>query len=73
MVRHSLNYVSWKRRPEVAANLKRIYTCATAEEAEQRLTEFEARWDKEYMLSCNPNPVYTKIRTRSLRGVTHLA
>ena len=25
MVRHSLNYVSWKRRPEVAADLKRIY------------------------------------------------
>ena len=49
MVRHSLNYVSWKRRPEVAADLKRIYTCATAEEAEQRLTEFEARWDAEYL------------------------
>jgi len=48
MVRHSLNYVSWKRRPEVAADLKRIYTCATAEEAELRLTEFEARWDEEY-------------------------
>jgi len=25
MVRHSLNYVSWKRRQEVAADLKRIY------------------------------------------------
>ncbi len=49
MVRHSLNYVSWKRRLEVAADLKRIYTCATAEEAEQRLTDFEARWDKEYL------------------------
>ena len=49
MVRHSLNFVSWKRRPEVAADLRRIYTCATAEEAEQRLTEFEARWDAEYL------------------------
>lgn len=48
MVRHSLNYVSWKRRPEVAADLKRIYSCATADEAEQRLAEFEARWDKDY-------------------------
>jgi len=48
MVRHSLNYVSWKRRAEVATDLKRIYTSATAEEAEQRLTEFEAKWDKEY-------------------------
>ncbi len=25
MVRHSLNYVSWKRRAEVAADLKRAY------------------------------------------------
>ena len=49
MVRHSLNFVSWKRRPEVAADLRRIYTCATAEEAEQRLAEFEARWDAEYL------------------------
>ena len=49
MVRHSLNYVTWKRRPEVAADLKRIYTCATAAEAEQRLSEFEAKWDAEYL------------------------
>lgn len=48
MVRHSLNYVTWKRRPEVAADLKRIYTCATAAEAEGRLAEFEAKWDAEY-------------------------
>ena len=30
MVRHSLNYVSWKRRKEVAVALRRIYTAATA-------------------------------------------
>ena len=41
MVRHSLNYVSWKRRKEVAADLRRIYTAATAEEAELMLGEFE--------------------------------
>jgi putative transposase len=34
MLRHSLKYVSCKRRPEVAADLMRIYTCATVEEAE---------------------------------------
>ena len=45
MVRNSLNYVSWKTRPEVAADLKRIYTAATADEAEQRLGEFEEKWD----------------------------
>ncbi len=49
MVRHSLNYVSWKRRLEVAADLKRIYTAATADEAELRLGEFEAKWDGEYL------------------------
>ena len=49
MVRYSLNYVSWKRRPEVAADLKRIYQSATADEAEQRLGEFEAKWDDDYL------------------------
>ena len=49
MVRHSLNYVSWKRRPEVAADLKRIYQSSTLDEAEQRLGEFEAKWDDEYL------------------------
>jgi putative transposase len=49
MVRHSLNYVSWKRRKEVAADLRRIYTATTVAEAELRLGEFEARWDKEYL------------------------
>lgn len=49
MVRHSLNYVSWKRRKDVAADLRHIYQAATAQEAEQRLGEFEARWDDEYL------------------------
>jgi putative transposase len=49
MVRHSLNYVSWKRRPEVAADLRHIYQAATAEEAELRLGEFEAKWDTQYL------------------------
>lgn len=49
MVRHSLNYVSWKRRKEVAADLRHIYQAATAQEAEQRLGEFEACWDDEYL------------------------
>ena len=49
MVRHSLNYVSWKMRPEVAADLKRIYTCATADEAEQMLGKFEDKWDDTYL------------------------
>lgn len=43
LVRHSLNYVSWKLRKEVAADLRTIYTAATVEEAEARLAEFEEK------------------------------
>ena len=49
MVRNSLNYVSWKMRAEVAADLKQIYTATTADEAEQRLGEFEGKWDDAYL------------------------
>jgi putative transposase len=48
MVRNSLNYVNWKERRTVAADLKQVYHAATAEEAEQRLSEFEERWDSKY-------------------------
>lgn len=48
LVRHSLNYVSWKRRKEVAVDLRAIYTAATAIEAEQRLREFEQKWNSAY-------------------------
>ncbi|MNQ86743.1 Transposase, Mutator family [compost metagenome] len=48
MVRNSLNFVSWKARKDVAADLKLIYTSATAELAEQRLTEFEEKWGSQY-------------------------
>src|SRR6266699_987043 len=40
LVRHSLNYVGWKQRKEVAADLKLVYTSATEAEAEQKLAEF---------------------------------
>jgi len=45
MVRHSLNYVSWKQRKEVAADLKRIYRSTTAEEGEATLAAFEQKWN----------------------------
>jgi len=48
MVRHSLNYVSWKQRKDVAADLKAIYQAPTIEQAEISLSEFEARWDEKY-------------------------
>lgn len=48
MVRNSLAYVNWKERKKVASNLRQIYQAATAQEAEQRLVEFEQRWDEKY-------------------------
>lgn len=48
MVRHSLNYVGWKRRKTVAGDLRSIYTAATADEALRRLQEFEDKWGAEY-------------------------
>ena len=48
LVRHSLNYVNWKERKEVAQDLKTIYTSATDVEAEQRLAEFSRKWDAKY-------------------------
>jgi putative transposase len=35
-VRYSLNFVGWKLRKTVAADLRTIYTAATIEEAEIR-------------------------------------
>ena len=48
MVRNSLNFVPWKMQKEVAADLKLIYTSATVELAEQRLADFEKKWDQDY-------------------------
>jgi putative transposase len=45
LVRHSLNYVSWKQRQDMAADLKTIYGAATAEDARQCLGAFAAKWD----------------------------
>jgi putative transposase len=47
MVRHSLNYVSWKQRRAVAADLRNIYTAA-AEAAEVALDAFAEKWDKSH-------------------------
>ncbi len=48
MVRYSLNFVSWKMRKLVAADLRTIYRAATADEAALRLTEFEEKWNDTY-------------------------
>jgi len=48
MVRHSLRYVSWKQRKEIAAGLKTIYAAPTIEEAELNLEKFETAWSDKY-------------------------
>jgi putative transposase len=48
LVRNSLNYVGWNKRKEVAADLRRIYTAATVDEAEQHLVAFEEKWNNAY-------------------------
>ena len=47
-VRHSLAYVSYKDRKAVAADLKRIYSAATVEEAQGHLTVFDQTWSARY-------------------------
>lgn len=48
MVRHSLRFVPWKDRKEVAADLKAIYRAETVDVAQDRLAEFEQKWDGKY-------------------------
>jgi len=48
MVRYSLNYVSWKMRKEVAADLRAIYAAGTVEEAELQMDAFEEKWAEDY-------------------------
>ena len=44
LVRASLNYVPWKARKPVAADLQLIYRAGTAAEAEQQLAQLEDKW-----------------------------
>jgi putative transposase len=48
MMRASLNYVTWKEKRQVAADLKPIYRAMTAAEAEQGLNEFSDKWGGKY-------------------------
>jgi putative transposase len=48
MVRHSLNFVGWKERKQVAADLRRIYAATTLDQAEIALGEFEQKWDEKF-------------------------
>jgi len=46
LVRASMNYVTWKDRKQVVADLKPVYRAATADEAERQLGEFASKWQK---------------------------
>lgn len=48
MVRHSLKFVPWKERKEVADDLKAIYRAETVEAAQDRLADFEDKWGDKY-------------------------
>ena len=48
MMRASLNYVTWKEKRAVAADLKPIYRATTAAEAEQQFSEFSDKWGGKY-------------------------
>ena len=46
LIRASMNYVSWKERKTVVADLKPIYRAATAAAAAAALAEFRQSWPK---------------------------
>jgi putative transposase len=48
LVRASLNYVNWKERRQVAADLKAIYRAGTEPQAELELRDFMAKWGNKY-------------------------
>ncbi|MFV1877622.1 IS256 family transposase [Nioella sp.] len=48
LVRHSLNFCSWKDRKVVAADLRRVYSAPTADMAEAELDVFEEKWAGKY-------------------------
>lgn len=51
LIRASLNYVNWKERKALAADLKPIYRAPTAEAAEAALAEFRERWPKHQVVA----------------------
>jgi putative transposase len=63
LVRHSLNYVSWKQRREVAADLRPVYSAPTKEEAARLLEEFALKWD-------GTHPTISQVWQRNWQRIT---
>ncbi len=49
-IRSSTRFVSWKDIKQVTADLKKIYTSVTLDEAEENLLQFSEKWRKQYPL-----------------------
>ena len=47
-IRSSTRFVNWKDIKQVAADLKKIYTAVTLDEAEDALLQFGEKWRKQY-------------------------
>ena len=47
-IRSSTRFVSWKDIKQVVADLKKIYTSVTLDEAEENLLQFSEKWKKQY-------------------------
>ena len=47
-IRSSTRFVSWKDIKQVVADLKKIYTAVTLDEAEEALLQFGEKWRKQY-------------------------
>ncbi len=45
LVRHSLNFVSWKQHKDMAKDLKDIYGASTEDQARANLDSFSDKWD----------------------------
>jgi len=48
MIRNSVRYVNWKDRKQLCADLKKIYTSTTEQQAETALDAFGKKWDHKY-------------------------
>ena len=48
LVRHSLNFCSWKDRKAVAADPRRIYSAPNSDLTEAELDAFEEKWARKY-------------------------
>jgi putative transposase len=48
IIRNSVRYVNWKDRKQLCADLKKIYTSATEQQAETALEDFAKKWDDKY-------------------------